>query len=306
MDEPGTILNGGNSLRPQKRIFLGLLALTCFLFTLILGVLWYVPYVGLTNISPRLPLILGVIFSILLLAVVGVLVMLALTVVLGRDLFFSRKLRGLVIKLLLPLMSGVGKLCGVSKEKVRRSFIEINNQLVLAQHLRTTPDKLLLLMPHCLQFHECQFRITGSTVHCKRCGKCPITGLVDLSEKYGVGLAVATGGTLARRIVVERRPRLIIAVACERDLSSGIQDSYPLPIFGIINRPAPRPLLRYPGGPGEGGTSPDHLPAAGRRWRPQRRPGPSRPDSHRRLTVLPRIWTSISGGRTPGASRRHP
>jgi hypothetical protein len=130
----------------------------------------------------------------------------------------------------------VGKLCGVSKDKVRRSFIEINNQLVLAQHPRVTSDKLLLLMPHCLQFHECQFRITGNSVHCKRCGKCPITGLVELSEKYGVGLAVATGGTLARRIVVERRPRMIIAVACERDLSSGIQDSYPLPIFGIINR----------------------------------------------------------------------
>jgi len=25
-------------------------------------------------------------------------------------------------------------------------------------------------------------------------------------------------------------------VACERDLSSGIQDSYPLPIFGILNQ----------------------------------------------------------------------
>ncbi len=235
MDEPVTMLNGGNSLRPQKRIFLGLLAVTCILFTLILGILWYVPYVGLTNINPNLPLILGVAFGILLLLVLVMLVMLALTVVLGRDLFFSRKLRGLVIKLLLPLMSGVGKLCGVSKEKVRRSFIEINNQLVLAQQPRATSDKLLLLMPHCLQFHECQFRITGSTIHCKRCGKCPITGLVGLSEKYGVGLAVATGGTLARRIVVERRPRLIIAVACERDLSSGIQDSYPLPVFGIIN-----------------------------------------------------------------------
>jgi hypothetical protein len=235
MDEPVTNLNGGNSLRPQKRIFLGLLLLTCILFTLILSILWYVPYVGLTNINPDLPLILGAAFAVLLLLVLVMLVMLALTVVLGRDLFFSRKLRGLVIKLLLPLMSGVGKLCGVSKEKVRRSFIEINNQLVLAQNPRATSDKLLLLMPHCLQFHECQFRITGSTIHCKRCGKCPITGLVGLSEKYGVGLAVATGGTLARRIVVERRPRLIIAVACERDLSSGIQDSYPLPVFGIIN-----------------------------------------------------------------------
>jgi uncharacterized protein len=236
MEEPIKILHGGNSLRPQKRIFLGLLVLTCCLFTLLLTILWVVPYVGLANINPHLPVVLGVLFGILLLLVLSVVVMLALTVLLGRDLFFSRKIRGLVIKLLLPMMSGVGKLAGVSKEKVRRSFIEINNQLVLAQQPRTTADKLLLLMPHCLQFHECQFRITGSTVHCKRCGKCPITGLVGLSEKYGVGLAVATGGTLARRIVVERKPRLIIAVACERDLSSGIQDSYPLPVFGVLNQ----------------------------------------------------------------------
>lgn len=235
MDEPVHILNGGNALRPQKRVFLGLLAVTCFLFAILLAVLWYVPYVGLTSLHQQLPVILGVVFAALLLLVFGVVVILALTVALGRDLFFSRRLRGIVIKLLLPLMSGVGKLCGVSKDQVRYSFIEINNQLVLAQHPRATPDKLLLLMPHCLQFHECEFRITGNTVHCQRCGQCPITGLVELSEKYGVGLAVATGGTLARRIVVERRPHLIIAVACERDLSSGIQDSYPLPVFGVVN-----------------------------------------------------------------------
>ena len=170
MDEAPKILNGGNSLRPQKRIFLGLLAVTCLLFTVLLGVFWYVPYVGLTQIHPELPLILGIIFGFLLFVVSAGLIMLALTVVLGRDLFFSKKLRGVVVKLLLPLMSGVGKLCGISQDEVRRSFIAINNQLVLAQHLQATPDKLLLLMPHCLQFHECQFRITGSTVHCKRCG----------------------------------------------------------------------------------------------------------------------------------------
>ncbi len=236
MPETGPLLNGGNSIRPQKRIFLGLLTLTCLLFALLLGILWYVPYVGLANLHKKLPVILGVVFGFILILVFAGMLILALTVVLGRDLPFSRNLRGVLVKVLLPLMSGVGKLFGVSKEQVRRSFIEINNQLVLAAHLRATSDKLLLLMPHCLQFHECKFRITGSTVHCQRCGKCNIRGLAELSEKYGVGLAVATGGTLARRIVVERRPKLIIAVACERDLSSGIQDSYPLPVFGITNR----------------------------------------------------------------------
>ena len=62
-----------------------------------------------------------------------------------------------------------------------------------------------------------------------------MTGLLDISKKYGVHVAIATGGTIARRIVVQKRPKLILAVACERDLSSGIQDTYPLPVYGILN-----------------------------------------------------------------------
>jgi hypothetical protein len=50
-----------------------------------------------------------------------------------------------------------------------------------------------------------------------------------------VKIAVATGGTLARRIIVENRPEAIVAVACELDLTTGILDSYPLPVIGILN-----------------------------------------------------------------------
>jgi len=48
-------------------------------------------------------------------------------------------------------------------------------------------------------------------------------------------MSVATGGTLARKIVVEKKSEIIIGVACERDLTSGIQDSYPIPVLGILN-----------------------------------------------------------------------
>jgi hypothetical protein len=46
---------------------------------------------------------------------------------------------------------------------------------------------------------------------------------------------VATGGTIARRIIKENRPDAILAVACERDLLSGILDTYPLPVLGVFN-----------------------------------------------------------------------
>ena len=57
----------------------------------------------------------------------------------------------------------------------------------------------------------------------------------QLAKDIGLNLFVATGGTLARRIVIDIKPEAIVAVACERDLSSGIVDTYPIPILGIVN-----------------------------------------------------------------------
>jgi hypothetical protein len=183
-----------------------------------------------------LPAILaGVFGAIVLLMAAGVLV-LVLTILLGRDILLSQKMRGVVVKVLFPLMIVVGKLFGLPKERIQQSFISINNQLVLAQRPNVAPDKMLLLMPHCLQNYDCKVKITGNVENCRRCGKCPIKDLVALSHEYDVKMSVATGGTIARRIVVTHRPKIIIAVACERDLTSGIQDSYPLPVYGILNR----------------------------------------------------------------------
>jgi len=132
-------------------------------------------------------------------------------------------------------MTLLGRTLGITKEKVWASFIKVNNKLVASSGKRYRPSEILLLMPHCLQRSVCDVRLTYGVENCKRCGKCPILGLLDLSLKYGVHMAIATGGTIARRIVVQKRPKIILAVACERDLSSGIQDTYPLPVFGILN-----------------------------------------------------------------------
>ena len=72
--------------------------------------------------------------------------------------------------------------------------------------------------------------------NCHRCGQCPVGYLLKMRDDYGFCLAIATGGTVARRIVVQTHPHCIIAVACERDLTSGIQDSYPVPVFGVLNK----------------------------------------------------------------------
>jgi hypothetical protein len=93
----------------------------------------------------------------------------------------------------------------------------------------------LILLPHCIQDFDCEIKITGNIRNCRGCGKCEIKDLIELSDQYGLKIAVATGGTLARRIVLENRPEAIVAVACELDLTTGIQDAYPIPVIGILN-----------------------------------------------------------------------
>lgn len=226
----------GEAERPQKRIFVWLLLVSCVVLVGLAFLLWWVPYVGLANIHSSLPLILAVVFAGLVLFGLGGALTLVFTIIRGKNLFFNRRIRGVVIRILFPLLVVVGRCFGISKDETRRSFVAVNNRLVLAEARKVRPDKLLILLPHCLQNHECTVRITGNVENCKACGKCKIKDLVALSEKYHVSASVATGGTLARRIVVEKRPRVIIAVACERDLTSGIQDSYPIPVFGILNK----------------------------------------------------------------------
>lgn len=221
--------------KPKKGLFIGLLVFTCLALVLLAIFLWWVPYVGLKNIHPYMPHILAGLFaSVLILVFLGVLVLI-FTIIRGRDIVFLKRIRGVVIKFLFPLLIGVGKLFGIPKEELQRSFIDINNQLVLAQASKMRPNHLLLLMPHCVQNYDCKIKVIADPNNCERCGKCQMKDLLELAEAYHVSLSVATGGSLARRIVVRNRPHIIIACACERELSSGIQDAYPTPVFGILN-----------------------------------------------------------------------
>jgi uncharacterized protein len=142
--------------------------------------------------------------------------------------------RGFALKILYPLLMFIGSLARNKKEAYQQFIIRLNNKLVRKEKFR--PENLLLLLPHCLQINECDVRLTYNIYNCKRCGRCEIKDLIHLAEENQLNLFVATGGSLARRVIRETKPDAVIAVACENDLSSGIADTYPLPILGITNQ----------------------------------------------------------------------
>lgn len=197
---------------------------------------WYIPTVGLRQIHPALPYILGVFLIGSGVFVLGGGAFVISAVIRGKVPFYSKWLRWMIVKVYLPIMVMAGGLLKIPKIKIERAFIEINNQMVKLMGRRCRPEKLLLLMPHCIQFDNCKIKVTRNVKNCVGCGKCEIGELLSLTEEFGVNLFISTGGTVARRKVYEDRPDAVIAVACERDLTSGLQDSYPLPVFAIVNK----------------------------------------------------------------------
>ena len=175
------------------------------------------------------------VFSIIVLG--GGLLLIILTSITGIDMLYPHGKIQITMRILPPVVYLWGTtIFRMNKDKLRESFVAVSNALFWAQASRNrfSAERLLILLPHCIQWHECPWKITWSIENCRQCGKCPLGSLLDLHGKMGISVYVATGGTIARRVVAEARPTMILAVACPRDLAEGMVDVYPIPVFGIL------------------------------------------------------------------------
>jgi uncharacterized protein len=122
--------------------------------------------------------------------------------------------RGLLPRVM-PLAERAGRWFGVSRDRAGNAALAVYNRVAAARAspgLR--PDELLVLLPRCLD-------------------KPSMQAAMDLSARYGVPMFVAARGRYAREMIARVRPRAVVAVACERDLVSGIHDvAARLPVLG--------------------------------------------------------------------------
>ncbi|WDV47639.1 DUF116 domain-containing protein [Clostridiaceae bacterium M8S5] len=140
-----------------------------------------------------------------------------------------------LLKTIYPVLMMVSKVINIDKATIQRAYCNIHNTLIENLKVKVDGSDILLLLPHCIQNSQCPYKITNDIYNCKMCGKCIVGDIIKLTSAYNMEAVVATGGTLARQWVKKRRPKAIIAVACERDLTSGINDISKIPVYGVFN-----------------------------------------------------------------------
>jgi hypothetical protein len=141
------------------------------------------------------------------------------------------------INLLSPILIFLSQVFKSRSSDILFLYIKINNFYVMSLIKRKKPNRILILLPHCLQNPNCKLKIVNSIINCKKCLQCDIGSSLLLAEKYNISaIEVASGGTSARIVVQKIKPEFIIAIACERDLASGIFDIKKIPVYGILNQ----------------------------------------------------------------------
>jgi hypothetical protein len=205
--------NQGNYDSPPTLFFLwSALALVVGLGLLALGLYLFAP--RLAGVSTALPHALWI-----ALAVVAVVLWLWWGVLLlsystGRALLPERMAERGPFLGLMRLTSRVAGRFG-RRDWVENAAVKVYNALALLRGRKVGRGELLLLIPRCLS-------------------KETLDGVLGIAGKYGVPVFVATRGQLARRVIRERRPRAVVAVACERDMVSGLHDvAGKIPVLGL-------------------------------------------------------------------------
>lgn len=208
-------------------------AVNVFLIILVLGTL---------TINTFLSRYINLLSLVINIIVIGIILLIIFSTVITYIILNNKnvsnnlmKVNYLIVKSIFPILSKIAQFIGISKDEIRKIFIKINNAYIYSNKYKINSKDLIILIPHCIQNHSCKLKVTNNIDNCKKCGICKINDLLKLKEKYNTKIFVATGGTLARKIIVDNKPKAVIAVACERDLTSGVREVNKIPVLGVFN-----------------------------------------------------------------------
>ena len=214
-DWDGQPLPGDGVYREPPGLFFRLLTARFGAWAIAAGAVLWLTAPRLAQLWAPLPSILGLTLVAGGLGYAAWIGALALSLRIARNLLPRKLAEQGLLAVALPVAERTGRWFGISRDRAGNAGLRVYNALAAARaRPGVRPDELLVLLPRCLDKESMQ-------------------RAMDLSARYGVPLFVASRGRYAREMISRKRPRAVVAVACERDLVSGVRDvAGRLPVLG--------------------------------------------------------------------------
>lgn len=201
-----------------KRIFLGILLLSIFLIGGLAFLIWYLVAPRLVQFHPLFPKIIAYILILGWSIITFLFLLMIFSIIFSRDLFLHFFGKKLSLASTVPMVQKLGKRFGISRDRIGNSFVKVSNALIQLSTTRIKPEDLIILLPRCLE-------------------KSILKRIRTFTDHFNLMTYIVPGGEMARKLILEKKPKAVIGIACERDLVCGIRDlDKKIKVIGIPNK----------------------------------------------------------------------
>ncbi|MEN4006230.1 MAG: DUF116 domain-containing protein [Methanobacteriaceae archaeon] len=162
--------------------------------------------------------------QIVFIAGILILILLSVTLILGKVLIRQEKLifpRLLLftIDVFYGLFKKFASNVGVDEKIVDQIGVEVRNKLNENSFKQIDDEDKVLILPHCLRSPKCEAKLDTTGLHCTHCNRCVIGILKENAEYKGYNVYIIPGSTFLKKIAKEKRFKAVLGVACYQDLN---------------------------------------------------------------------------------------
>jgi hypothetical protein len=123
---------------------------------------------------------------------------------------------------------------GVEEQELFQLYVETKNRSLIESFAATPYNQRVVLLPQCLRAKDCPAEIGKYGYECQQCGRCSVAKIMELTKDLGYkGTFIMPGGSLAKKVLLETKPKASLGVACYKELVMG---SYLCEKVGVIGQ----------------------------------------------------------------------
>ncbi len=123
---------------------------------------------------------------------------------------------------------------GVEEKELFQLYVESKNGSLRERFASTPYNERILLLPQCLRSKDCPAELGDYGYECQECGRCSIKQILHRTKDLGYkGTFILPGGSIAKKILLEMKPKASLGVACSKELVIG---SFLCEKLGIIGQ----------------------------------------------------------------------
>ncbi len=176
--------------------------------------------------------------QIVFIAGISVLILLSVTLILGRILIRQERLifpRLLLftIDVFYGLFKKFAGNVGVDEKIVDQIGVEVRNKVNEKSFSQIEDKDKILILPHCLRNPKCEAKLNSSGLHCTDCNRCVIGVLKNKAENKGYNVFIIPGSTFLKKIAQENRFKAVLGIACYQDLNLAMMKLSKFPCQGV-------------------------------------------------------------------------